>query len=624
MPIESRATNLGRLFCCALLPVVTLVANGAQIPLRQPLLGTKTHASLSETPLEWRFDVPLSTTNTTSNFIFDGVSSLLQQWANTRYRNGHNIVPATVPVGTLLYHGTGENRMPVGPEWVATDPEHSFLFCREWEENQGCWHLTLTVTRPLNVLYFDGSSAAKMPGCMDAQDLIVWGDVEDTPERILWGEGHRIAALCEWGRQYGLDGFMRMEPDFEFMLCDFSEKVEVNSFSHVVPGFKYRPGQPKPPKKARRDILKVGPGWPEFPLMAYRTIEAGKWHDRFPGETRVQLDLTRLVSFYDQDTFPSLHGIHAAQPRWEHRAGNATSQERERLLAELDGVLNSGKAAGSGGSGVDWASVYRVVVHRYAERLELLQYILNGTHTALTDAHAPNMDAENVLRDAHEWITTSIFPYILHGARPSFSSTVEGTDSESPHAWATPIFEKCATTHTKGIHRAEGLTSSEKLLLTAVDDVLHEICRVVVGIWAEGVELGLEPKDELFAEEALAETNTTSKLSRSSLDRLVTKWQQATTGLMEWLDWSVWVKCKPACGYEETCYIPTWPWLRSGMLPFPKGPKDGPKLARNTTPWRRALTFDVDAEKHEYDDEMYWKRPQPRCLRRMQPLQSPA
>jgi prepilin-type processing-associated H-X9-DG protein len=89
---------------------------------------------------------------------------------------------------------------------VATDPEHSYLFCRAHEAGKGCWHLTLAVTRPLNVLYFDGSSAAKMQGCMDSQDLIAWGHVE---RKRIFDEWNRIHDLCAWGKKYNLDGYMR-------------------------------------------------------------------------------------------------------------------------------------------------------------------------------------------------------------------------------------------------------------------------------------------------------------------------------------------------------------------------------------------------------------------------------
>lgn len=41
--------------------------------------------------------------NATDSFLFSSIASLLQQWPNTLYRNGHNIVKGTIPVGTILY-----------------------------------------------------------------------------------------------------------------------------------------------------------------------------------------------------------------------------------------------------------------------------------------------------------------------------------------------------------------------------------------------------------------------------------------------------------------------------------------------------------------------------------------
>lgn len=119
-----------------------------------------------------------------------------------------------MPIGTLLYHGTYKNQIPEGPEWIATDPEHAYLFCRTegpskgpTDSANGCWQLTLVATRPLKVLYFDGSSAAKMVGGpMDSQDLVIWGRVR--PEYVR-KERERANKLCKWGKQYGLDGFVR-------------------------------------------------------------------------------------------------------------------------------------------------------------------------------------------------------------------------------------------------------------------------------------------------------------------------------------------------------------------------------------------------------------------------------
>jgi hypothetical protein len=125
------------------------------------------------------------------------------------------IVPGTIPTGTLLYHGTSFPSIPSHPEWLATDPEHAHLFCREITPDTGCWLLTVAAVRPLNVLYFDGSSAAKMYGAMDTQDLFTYGNAVDSSERVYSGEAQRIQWFCNWIKEEGhdLDGIVRMEPD---------------------------------------------------------------------------------------------------------------------------------------------------------------------------------------------------------------------------------------------------------------------------------------------------------------------------------------------------------------------------------------------------------------------------
>lgn len=131
-------------------------------------------------------------------------------------------MPATIPTGTLLYFGTPEPEIPKDPDWLAMDPELSYMFCgvpapfpssnsslaepNDAPKNGG-WHLTFAATRPLKLLYFDGSSAAKLlDGSLDSQDLITWGGVR---EDLVNEERERIETLCSWGKNYDLDGFVR-------------------------------------------------------------------------------------------------------------------------------------------------------------------------------------------------------------------------------------------------------------------------------------------------------------------------------------------------------------------------------------------------------------------------------
>ena len=62
-------------------------------------------------------------------------------------------------------------------------------------------------TRPLKVVYFDGSSAAKLPyGSLDTQDLVVWGK---TSSGRVSNERPRIEKLCDWAKKFDVDAFVR-------------------------------------------------------------------------------------------------------------------------------------------------------------------------------------------------------------------------------------------------------------------------------------------------------------------------------------------------------------------------------------------------------------------------------
>ncbi|KAF7343520.1 hypothetical protein MSAN_01972300 [Mycena sanguinolenta] len=483
--------------------------------------------------------------NATSQLIFEAVNSLQQHWPHTRYRNSHSIVPGTAPVGTLLYHGRAESELPDAPDWTATDPEHAFPFAGDsaTEGNNstltGCW-LTLVATQPLKVLYFDGSSASKIPGedTVDTQDLLIWGKVD--PARWL-DEAERLDDLCAWGTEFGLDGFLRMQMGFEIMLCDFSRGVEVVSADYLTALHPFNvPGNPQRPL---------------FVMLKFEIIHAGSWHNLHPGDTRVKLDLAGFVSFYDTSTAPSPVPTRHGRERWGHRAAGISALDlkavqarvREALTREPDNTL------------------FRAIVDRYGDRLETLAYLLTTTIPPNVHERARIIQAQ---------LRIMLTPYILYTARPSLSPA----DLNNSWAWALPVWKSCGTKHTAYIHASRALyarmTASERLLLRALDDTNHEICRVVVKMWVAGVHAGLDPFLPL---EAL------SGHPRQDPLVVIQRWQTDNTALISWLDWAVWVKCQPACGVEQMCYLPTWPFFYNGP------------------------------------DDHRWERPQPRCIRRFEP-----
>ncbi|KAG2112758.1 hypothetical protein BD769DRAFT_1364445, partial [Suillus cothurnatus] len=174
----------------------------------------------------------------------------------------------------------------------------------------------------------------------------------------------------------------------------------------------------------------------------------------------------------------------------------------------------------------------RVVVDLYVNRLEMMQHLLNVTlDDGLIFGHAQQVQRR---------LRTVVLPYTVFAAPPPNTSVT----ANATNSWAAQVFRECATSHTASV-AAHGmtLTSSECLLVQAVQETMREICRVVTKVWASGMMTGIDP---LYPPEQRPEAD--SDHTRT----LLGEWKEGVTQLIPWLDWSVWVKCRPACGFEVT------------------------------------------------------------------------
>jgi hypothetical protein len=327
------------------------------------------------------------------------------------------------------------------------------------------------------------------------------------------------------------------------MLCDFQDGVKLISADFLAAWRQRRITPPLwQPRSTVHSSTESSEPAPENTtrslvdnLLRFEMLRAGAWHNRYPGETRVVLDLTRLVSFYDTALAPSLVPLRAGKARWDHRLQGIAAADLAAVTMRLKTVLAPENT--ELGSGVDWQTLFRVIVDRYADRLEMLQYLLNTTPPANTYERATTIQMQ---------LRVMLTPYILFSARPGPAAVADGSNSgfESNDAWAAPVWHACGTRHTSHIHtRAATLTASERLLLSALDGTNREICRVVVRMWAAGVRAGLDPL--LPRDEAPVDAEVSG---------VVREWRAETRTLMAWLDWSMWVKCRPACGFE-VCFI---------------------------------------------------------------------
>ncbi|KAH9916312.1 uncharacterized protein B0H18DRAFT_1139340 [Fomitopsis serialis] len=126
----------------------------------------------------------------------------------------------------------------------------------------------------------------------------------------------RFHRMCEWGRQYGIDGIARMALDFELMYCNISDGLELVSAQSLVAndGIKMvvdipdnitasdAPARMVPPPPSSLPVHQEPMIPPEdwkgsLPTTFAEVSQAGSWHNS--GEVRIRVDPSTMVSFYD-------------------------------------------------------------------------------------------------------------------------------------------------------------------------------------------------------------------------------------------------------------------------------------------------------------------------------------
>jgi len=303
------------------------------------------------------------------------------------------------------------------------------------------------------------------------------------------------------------------------MICDFNSGMELVSESQVVPHLteeghllsnftnfqRVAPHRPDP---------ELPPGWKgrarSGRSTSFEALNSGMWHSRPPGETRIKVDYSRVVSFFDP-ALSSLVEARSGKTKEEFRLHEISESDTKYIKDQLTDMFSRDGQ----GSGIDWGSLTQVIVDRYGKRLELLRHVLRNPES--------KRNVTEQVAESRSQALIMLTPYMLASVIPLNPA------GPIDRSWIDPVVKHCASTHTAWAPEAL-LTPQEKLIKGAVEEVLSQICSVLGDIWVDAFDSeGAGLKD---------------------LERFVKKWESDITELMDWLDWSIWFKCDPTCGPE--------------------------------------------------------------------------
>ncbi|KAI1460549.1 hypothetical protein F4805DRAFT_416301 [Annulohypoxylon moriforme] len=348
--------------------------------------------------------------------IFNSVHDAMRQFGSSLHHNGMSLYPAVIPKGVLLYHGTHTKEIPTGFEWLAFEIEHAEGFARGGPpgpngthgnpppgpppmgmamqddhpppnnrpprpRGEGHLHIYQAV-RPLNVLYIDGMAAGKTDiGTVDTQDILLAGNKSHSP----WGESSRAENLCSLAQQWKIDGFIRMEPGFEIIYCDFTDGLRLVSANK-------RPSMDQP---GSEDNAISGFEWARAASQRYHGI----------GSSRVILDYSSVVSaFFYPINLTNPDPKRPELPRLLGASNEEMDVVREHVAESIARSISHMQTP------IDWQGVSDMIVTRYDKRLPLIAEtgsidLLKAEINGLLNIYIDYAEADNGLAGAQQRCT---------------------------------------------------------------------------------------------------------------------------------------------------------------------------------------------------------------------------
>lgn len=537
---------------------------------------------------------PISLLN--ASFMFNSVNSFLKQKDCDVFPVGVSYVPASIPKDTVVYHaGSG---IPDSYEWVAMDVEFSMNFAdhsrsakrgtaqieqqreiklhsRDGQKSGPKKEIDFCevseYTEPLEIqrsqpgkerkpstlmsfrlkhdldklIYLDGASASKASetGEMDTQALLYNQikesnpGLDDGPEKFMI-ERDYAEKICKWGQPLGIQGYIRLELGFEFVLCDFNEHLEMISDISVSSPNKFL-DLPEPVELSKKN------GWPinctdgylieeeltaeqrqvlELEDLRYKHmssldamngwewLKAGNKHNK--GEKKISLDYRYLVTAINRTE------LDVDNYKWQivDDSEDSKNLQHEMFSDLLSYYANVRKFDAS--QSTNWQLKTESIMEKFTPILKTIELTLNDEEMSLVN---------KALK-----INQLLHPLIKRYA-DNYPAKYNVDDIINMGVWE----------YTYPTHDLQ--TDADKLVFSSLATVTKEIFTQLINIH----ELSLTITNEYLKNGELSDADKYSL----SLDEQ----QKSFLNLISTLNWiSFGCECSLKCGIDEVCFTPSW------------------------------------------------------------------
>lgn len=537
---------------------------------------------------------PISLLN--SSFMFNSINSFLKQKDCDVFPVGVSYVPASIPKDTVVYHaGSG---IPESYEWVAMDVEFSMNFAersrsafrgsaqvehqrdlklhprdnkkygpredinfcevskdmepfemqrsKPGKEKAPTTLMSFRLKHDLDkLIYLDGASASKTSetGEMDTQALLynqikkTHPDFDDGSEKFMI-ERDYAEKICKWGEPLGIQGYVRLELGFEFVLCDFNEHLEMISNVSVASANKFL-DLPEPIEISKDN------GWPinctdgflikeeltadqrkilELEDLRYNHLssldamngwewlKAGNKHNK--GEDKINLDYRYLVSAINKTE------LDVDNYKWKIVDDSEDSKDlQNEIFSDLISYYSNVQRFDPTKS-TNWQLKTEGIMEKFTPYLKNIEQTLN--------------DQEMLMIDKAFKINQLLHPLIKRYA-DQYPKKYDVDEIINTGVWE----------YTHPTHDLQ--TKADKLIFSSLATVTKEIFTQLITIH----ELSLTITNEYLKNGKLDDQN--------KYDMSFAKEQNSILNLINGLNWiSFGYECSLKCGIDEICFTPSW------------------------------------------------------------------
>ena len=365
---------------------------------------------------------------------------------------------------------------------------------------RGYFH-TYRAKRDLNLLYVDGMSAGKTHmGTLDTQDLVLRENKTSHDWDPFMDELARASNICDLMKEWGYDGFMRMEIGFEVVYCDFSVGVDLVTI--------------------QRTVLRDEGRGDEF-LNLYRWARAvAERYDGLGGD-RVRIDFSSMVSGY---FFPvNISNTDPKRPDL-HRLAAADLDELTDIKLHVRDVFTKPRRFT-----VNWQAVVDMIVTRFSNRLTVMA--------------SPELSSSKFMGE----VAVASLTYFDAPPLPGDVSVAEDQDRNR----TAEAVDACIQHYLLPTYLDRDSWSLEDgLIHAAIETVMSGICTKLFTMWA------------ILLEASSATPPVGSRIptddDKEKLDKAVEVSRRILHTLREELAWTTW-KRPQVCPVDELLLTVMWP-----------------------------------------------------------------